>query len=159
MRSRWALLMLALWGMAPHPARADGVHELGQLGWMSGTWFGESRGVRMEETWGPAEHGAMLGTHKDTRAGRLVSFEWFRIVPSDSGRVVYLASPNGATPTAFRSVEMGDRRVVFENPGHDFPQRILYWVGEDGRLHARIEGRRGGRDAAMEWVWERRACD
>jgi hypothetical protein len=41
--------------------------------------------------------------------------------------------------------------VVFENPEHAFPRRILYW--RDGaNLHARIEGHRA-REAQLEWTW------
>ncbi len=45
--------------------------------------------------------------------------------------------------------------VVFENREHDFPQRILYWLDGEGRLHARIEGPAGSGERAMEWVWSR----
>ena len=63
--------------------------------------------------------------------------------------------PGGAPPTSFCAVEVGERRVVFENREHDFPQRILYWLTADGRLHARIEGPLDGKEAAMEWTWSR----
>jgi pyridoxine/pyridoxamine 5'-phosphate oxidase len=46
-----------------------------------------------------------------------------------------------------------DRRVVFENREHDFPQRIPYWRGEKNRLHARIEGELDGRMQAEEGSW------
>ena len=66
---------------------------------------------------------------------------------------MYLASPAGAPVTSFRMVTLEDRRVVFENKEHDFPQRILYWLDAGGALHARIEGRQGGQDLHEEWVW------
>ena len=52
-------------------------------------------------------------------------------------------------------VESGDKRVVFENKQHDFPQRILYWLDAQGALHARIEGPQGGKTVSEEWVWKR----
>ena len=43
-------------------------------------------------------------------------------------------------------------RVVFENPTHDFPQRIIYW--KDGAdLRARIEGTQNGKEGSQEWRW------
>ena len=69
------------------------------------------------------------------------------------GRLVYLASPGGAPPTPFTAIEVGERRVVFENATHDFPQRVIYW--RDGTaLRARIEGTRNGRLAFEEWRWD-----
>ena len=53
------------------------------------------------------------------------------------------------------SFSMSDRRVVFENPEHDFPQRILYWLDDDDMLHARIEGTEGGETHSMEWRYRR----
>jgi len=44
--------------------------------------------------------------------------------------------------------------VVFENPEHDFPQRILYRL-DGGMLHARIEGVVDGEPLSSEWTWSR----
>jgi hypothetical protein len=41
---------------------------------------------------------------------------------------------------------------VFENPGHDFPQRLIYRRDGD-RLTARIEGQAGGRTRTVEWAY------
>ena len=46
-------------------------------------------------------------------------------------------------------------KAVFENPAHDFPQRILYWLDGAGALHARIEGPQDGKAVGEEWVWTR----
>lgn len=52
-------------------------------------------------------------------------------------------------------IALSDRRVVFENNEHDFPQRVLYWLDERSALHARIEGTQGDRELHDEWVWTR----
>jgi hypothetical protein len=125
------------------------------LAWMQGDWEGEQDGVAMEESWMVPRGGAMLGLHRDVKGDRLVSWEFLRIQATDAG-TFYYASPRGAPPTAFKLVEAGARRAVFENKEHDFPQRILYWVDERGALHARIEGPQGGKTVAQEWVWTRK---
>ncbi|HEV8253574.1 MAG TPA: DUF6265 family protein [Vicinamibacteria bacterium] len=51
------------------------------------------------------------------------------------------------------ATKMGRQRVVFENKEHDFPQRILYWLDPERRLHARIEGTHGGQALSEEWEW------
>ncbi|MGH8854313.1 MAG: hypothetical protein ACREWI_08545 [Telluria sp.] len=43
---------------------------------------------------------------------------------------------------------------MFENPAHDFPQRIIYRRVGDTGLHARIEGKGKGIDFPMR----RTAC-
>ena len=82
------------------------------------------------------------------------SFEYLRIQRTPSG-IVYLASPAGRDPTPFPLTTLEDRRVVFENPDHDFPQRITYWLDETGALHARVEGDVNGDTRTDEWVWQR----
>lgn len=143
------LFAIALGAAAPVFA-ADGT---AQLAWLAGRWGGEKDGLHSEEHWSSPAGGALVGMHKDVRGGRAVAFEFLRIVEDSSGRVCYLASPDGRAATVFCAVELGDRRVVFENKEHDFPQRVIYWRAEKNRLHARIEGVLDGRVQAEEWAW------
>ena len=48
----------------------------------------------------------------------------------------------------------GQAFVVFENPEHDYPQRILY-LRDGDELTARIEGTAGGVEKSSEWTWTR----
>ena len=148
---RYALCAMFLASPAVSGAAPAGVER---LAWMEGRWVGVVRGIAMEEIWSSPEGGGLVGMHKDSREGRIVSYEFFRIVPDDSGRVCYMTSPLGRTPVPFCAIEVGASRVVFENREHDFPQRILYWR-EGGRLHARIEGMVSGAMRSEEWVWSR----
>jgi|CXWL01.1.fsa_nt_gi hypothetical protein len=149
------LLALALAGPArAAEAPAAPMDPLATLSWLAGTWTGEVDGELAEEAWMAPRGGLMLGTHRDVRGGKAVGFEFLRIA-AEGDRVVYYASPGGRPPVPFTRSESGDRRVVFANPEHDFPQRILYWLDEQGRLHARIEGPPDEAEQAMEWVWTR----
>jgi hypothetical protein len=129
---------------APEPER---------LAWMEGRWTGSQGGVNMEETWTSPAGGALIGMHKDVQGGRMVSFEFIRIEKTAREGLVYVASPRGAAPTRFVMTELGARRVVFANPAHEFPQRIVYWLDDRGALHARVDGRVRGKPRAEEWVW------
>ena len=142
------LFLLASLGAAAPAA------DVSRLGWLEGRWIGEKDGVSIEELWTAPRGGALLGLHSDVKAGRLVSWEFFRIADSGEG-LVYFASPRSAPPTPFKLVEIEERRAVFENRQHDFPQRILYWLDAQGALHARIEGPQGGRTVSEEWVFTR----
>jgi len=52
-------------------------------------------------------------------------------------------------------IRVASNRVVFENPDHVFARRVLYWLGEDGSLQAKIEGTLGGKPASQQWSWRR----
>ncbi len=142
------LLALALSAAPPAPSDAA------SLSWMTGSWAGTQGGTEMEEVWTAPKGGSMLGLHRDVSGGRTVSFEFLRIDASKDG-LTYWGSPQGRPATPFRMIESTKDRVVFENAEHDFPTRILYWLGGDGALHARIEGTLQGQPASEEWTWRR----
>jgi len=49
-------------------------------------------------------------------------------------------------------------KVVFENPGHDFPQRISYSLRGAEQLEAAIEGEMGGEKKTIRFPFRRFAC-
>jgi hypothetical protein len=148
-------LIIALAVVGSLLARADQAAKpaLNDLGWMAGSWAGtSSRGVEMEEHWTAPKGNSMLGIHRDVGSGKTRLFEFLRI-EQQGEQIVYLSMPNGRSPaTPFPLKELTGTRVVFENPAHDFPQRIIYW--KDGNdLRARIEGTMNGKEGSQEWRW------
>jgi len=122
------------------------------LAWMAGSWTGTSRGIEMEEHWTRPNGNSMIGMHRDVGKGRTLGFEFLRI-EQQGDAIVYLSMPNGRSPaTPFPLKEISGTRVTFENPGHDFPQRIIYWM-DGADLRARIEGTQNGKEGGMEWRW------
>ena len=71
------------------------------------------------------------GQHGD----KMFAFEYLRIVERDGG-LVYVAQPGGSPPTEFVLTELDNRRAVFDNPRHDYPQRIVYELSAEGGLSA-----------------------
>jgi Domain of unknown function (DUF6265) len=133
-------------------------NDLSGLAWMAGNWSGTQGGVEMEEYWQQPKGKMMLGLHRDVAGGRTVSFEFQRI-EATSEAITYWASPRGRPATPFRLIEQKGNRVVFENAKHDFPQRVIYWLSDDGALHAKIEGTMNGKAASEEWTWQRASRD
>ncbi|MCU0233670.1 MAG: DUF6265 family protein [Thermoanaerobaculales bacterium] len=124
---------------------------LDELAWLAGHWRGSADGVITEELWLAPAGGLMLGLHRDLPPGRPAAFEYLRIEVRGHG-AVYLASPGGGAVTEFPLVASGPMEAVFENPGHDFPQRIIY-RREGDTLVARIEGEVDGRQRSAQWEW------
>ncbi len=128
--------------------------DLSALAFLTGSWSGVEDGVAAEEVWIAPAGGSMLAIHRDVSGGRTVGFEFLRIEAGSDG-VTYWASPQGKPATPFRLVESAPNRAVFENPDHVYPRRVLYWLGEDGSLRAKIEGTLGGKPASQQWSWRR----
>lgn len=122
------------------------------LRWLAGKWCGTNHGVFNEEVWMLPRANSLIGMHRDTVNGKLVGFEYFRIVEDATG-LVYLTQPNGKPPVAFRASELsGKSEIIFTNQEHDFPKRIHYRRIDSNTLWARIDdGTDQGR--SMEWSW------
>lgn len=124
---------------------------LNDLRWLAGTWRACDDGQCTEETWLPATGTRMLAVNRQW--GKHEDFEFLRIEQQD-GALVYLAQPRGRPPTPFRVESCAGSTVVFGNPAHDFPQRIIYETAGD-ELEVRIEGGSGETARSMRWRWRR----
>ena len=131
-------------------AQAEGLDD---LAWMAGSWMQRKGSVDTEEHWLTPKGGLMMAMNRTVNDGRAVSFEMLRIVMKD-GKPVYLSMPNARPATEFQTAEQGPTRIVFEDPGREFPRRVMYW--RDGEaLLARIEGTINGQPRSKEWRFER----
>jgi hypothetical protein len=54
---------------------------------------------------------------------------------------------------------MDTNEVVFENPEHDFPQRIIYRLIANGKLLGRIEGVVDGTERSADFPMTRSDCE
>lgn len=112
------------------------------LDWLAGHWCSSNGGQQAEEVWLPEAGGALLGMSRTVRGSKVESFEYMRIVSDDKAWRFHV-QPNGVPPTVFVQVARGDAWIRFENPAHDFPNRIEY-RREGEQIHAYIAG--PGRD-------------
>lgn len=126
-----------------------------QLGWISGSWEMLTPDARREEHWTDPGGGILLGV------GRVVTkrktfFEFLRIEARADG-VYYVAQEQGKSPGVdFKLARCEGPEAVFENPAHDFPQRLIYRKNPDGSLFARIEGPRDGKTVGEDFLFKPR---
>ena len=140
---------------------AVGAQETGsplqRASWLVGCWEGASGSRAVEERWSPLRGGSMVGTGRAFRGDSTTTFE-FVILRARGDTLRYEAHPIGQTPTVFAGTGQG-REMVFDNPQHDFPQRVIYRpVGADS-LHARIEGPMRGEWRGIDYRMARVRCE
>jgi hypothetical protein len=98
----------------------------------------------------------MLGVSRTTARERVVAYEFMRIQAEPSGVTFHARLPN-QPETAFRLITIDGQRAVFENPTHDFPQRVIYRI-EGDLLTGRIEGTEKGKPRSVDYPMRRVAC-
>jgi hypothetical protein len=133
--------------------------SISDLAWLSGCWASANQGAGSGEQWMPPAGGTMLGVSRTVSDGKTVAFEFIRIVETEDGGLVFIASPSGQNTTGFALVSVNDHEVIFENPDHDFPQRIIYRLLSNEELLGRVEGIINGTERAIDFPMNKTACE
>ncbi|MBI1251922.1 MAG: hypothetical protein GC189_10670 [Alphaproteobacteria bacterium] len=145
MRMHRAAIALLVWFGAVAHAQPAAPLPL----FLTGHWLACAGGETTRETW-IAGTNVMVGAGLSHGAGA-THWEQMRIERVD-GRLTFFGAPMGAAPTPFTAIEQTPTRVVFENAGHDFPQRVIY-ERRGRRLIGRIEGVSNGEAQEATWTY------
>jgi hypothetical protein len=136
-----------------------GAADIDALSWMAGCWEVTRGPLRIEEHWSKPSAGMMLGFSRTIKAERTAFSEFMQIV-SSADHIAYVARIGASGGgTRFTLVRMSETEAVFENPAHDFPQRIMYRRSGDRGLYARIEGLEKGKSRFEEFPMLRARCE
>jgi len=131
-----SLLAWPLWGAPAHAACGS----LDELRWLLGDWAADGSKTSFHESWKEASPRTFEGTgiERSKADGKVRSGEVLRLVEM-AGGVFYVSKvTHNDLPVAFRLSACEAGRFVFVNPAHDFPRRVEYERGEQGRLTVRV---------------------
>ena len=118
------------------------VSEMTMPGWLAGGWSAEAAdGAWVEEWWTPPRAGLMMGAGRSGKAGKLDWWEHTRIEQT-GGKLRFCALPKGQAGACFEATKVRAQEIVFENPAHDFPNRVTY-RREGDELFAEVSGKAG----------------
>ncbi len=138
-------------------AAAQSAATTADLAFMAGCWRLSANGRTIDEHWLAPAGGPRVGISRTAASGKTVEYEFLQIRDLPDG-LTYIAKPSGQAEAQFKIASKTADEIVFENPTHDFPQRIRYKrVGAD-RLEARIEGTMNGKSRSMDFPYARVAC-
>jgi Domain of unknown function (DUF6265) len=126
------------------------------VSWISGCWESSRGGRHIVEQWTPPEGGTMLGMSRTVVNGKTSEYEFLMIREGTNG-LEYVARPSGQPEATFTAVRLSADEVVFENPAHDFPTRIIYRRQAPG-LTAAIEGSANGQPRRIDFPYTKAAC-
>jgi hypothetical protein len=129
------------------------------LAWLAGCWQPEKGDAGSVEHWLPPAGGTMLGVSRTVKNGSTVEFEFMQLRTTAEGKLVFIALPSGQQEATFTASAVSHDSVTFENPQHDFPQKVIYRLQSEGRLVARIEGTRDGKERGVDFPMKRVSCD
>lgn len=131
---------------------------INDLAWLKGCWENTSGKRQRDETWSKAAGGTLLGVGRAIVEGKTTEYEFMRIHQEADG-LYFTAQPSGQPQASFKLKSLHSKEAIFENPQHDFPQRVIYALNADGSLRARIEGEMNGKARGIDFPFKRATCE
>ena len=98
----------------------------------------------------------MMGMSRTVVDGKTTEWEFLIIREGPKG-LEYVAKPSRQAEAVFTASSASATEVVFENPTHDFPKKVIYTRTGDG-LTAAIEGPMNGKTRRIDFQYKKAAC-
>ncbi len=113
---------------------------------LAGLWV-TSEGPLLYEEWWKTGSNELTGRSFSINQGDTFHLEAMRMAVSD-GKLHFFArvpDQNQEKEVGFALVQEVPGSWIFENPSHDYPNRIIYQLVSDTSLYARIENTKGNK--------------
>jgi Domain of unknown function (DUF6265) len=130
--------------------------SVNDVGWIAGCWDLTRDNRHIVEQWMPPEGNTMLGMSRTVVDGKTTEWEFLMIRGGPKG-LEYVAKPSGQAEAVFTATAATAGDVVFENPAHDFPKKIIYTRNGDA-LVASIEGPMNGKTRRIDFSYKKVPC-
>jgi Domain of unknown function (DUF6265) len=137
-------------------AVSSGPPTIKDVAWIAGCWDSTRNGRHVAEHWMPPEGGTMMGVSRTTSGDKTTEWE-FLIIRQGAQGLDYVAKPSRQPEATFTAARASATEVVFENPAHDFPKRIIYKRDGDS-LTASIEGTMNGQNRRIDFPFKKASC-
>ena len=113
--------------------------------WIVGSWKTSLPKGFIIETWSYKNDSTLKSTshiikpNGDSMLQETVNLEYKKGI---SNYVVTAADQNDNLPVSFKLIKYQNKKLIFENPQHDFPQRITYKLVSKNKMLAWIDNKR-----------------
>jgi hypothetical protein len=127
--------------------------------WLLGTWKHETATSTTVESWRKASDKTLEGeSWRVNKATPQRVFGEAILLAEMGGEIFYVPkTSDNPLPVAFKLNSSNAKELVFENPKHDFPQKITYKLNADGTVTALVEGTMNGQARKLEFHYTKTA--
>jgi hypothetical protein len=149
-------LLFLLFAMAYSQDKNTDSNPFDKLSWIVDKWISPPGESITYENWVRIDDTAYSGESHSVINGITVFAEQLKI-EKIGGDIFYTAVvEHNPGPVYFKLIELDTNKAVFENPEHDYPNRIIYMLKDDGSLYAKIEGKnKKGKEVYSEFFYTR----
>ena len=124
---------------------------------LQGLWAMKTKKGLMYEEWSRHSKDELRSHNFRLNGKDTLTLERVRLINRGDG-IFYLPvveDQNNGEAVPFKLVDSETNRFIFENPAHDFPQRIIYHFITADSVVARIEGTKEGKSMGSNYYFKR----
>lgn len=144
--SIWLIVLTLLSASCVTHSRKPEKAGLNKLDWFIGSWTGVTSESIFTEKWEKVNDTLFTGQSYFIKGSDTLSSETISLQQHDTSvfYVPLVEGQNDNKPIFFKLTFSDGTNAVFENPEHDFPQKIVYQLKENDSLIATISGNNNG---------------
>lgn len=161
MRIRIQFLAAIIWSAAVtitsckehQPATTATVATIQKPVWLAGKWQNATKDGIVFENWMVINDSTMAGISGFIKGSDTIVSETIALQQrgTDLLYIPTVKDQNGGQPIPFKMTTATTDSIVFENPGHDFPDKIIYVRRSATFVMAKIAGRINGQPHTEEF--------
>ena len=125
-------------------------NELKKAEWFLGEWSNKTPEGELTERWKKENDSVYKGESYFVKHGKDTVFSEKVDLIETNGKLTYIVTvpgQNSEQPVAFEMISASENQVVFENPNHDYPSKIIYNKISSDSIVAEISGMQKGKPA------------
>jgi hypothetical protein len=150
MKSRLLLSAAAIFCLAACQNKSELKFEkLKKMDWLIGSWEQKLPDGTITESWARENDSTFLGKSYFVKEKDTIHLENI-VLTQKNEALLYIPTVNGQNndePTTFTMTSEAENTFSFENPAHDYPQKITYKKISETNLLATISGRQQGKQS------------
>ncbi|RWW92134.1 DUF6265 family protein [Flavobacterium cerinum] len=132
--------------------------HMDKTNWLIGNWGHTSKEGSLTETWTKANDSVYKGETYFVVGGKDTVFSEKVDLVQENDKLTYIVSvpgQNNEKPVRFDMTSISDTTIIFENPAHDYPNKIVYnKIGNDSVV-AEIFGTQKGKPATEKFAMKK----
>ncbi|SHH19817.1 DUF6265 family protein [Flavobacterium defluvii] len=132
--------------------------NLAKAEWFIGEWGNKSAEGELTERWKKENDSVYLGESYFVVGQNDTVFAEHVRLEEANGKLAYIVTVPGQNqelPVSFEMTSASDNQIVFENPKHDYPNKIIYNLVEKDSLIAEISGLKKGKPYTEKFIMKK----
>lgn len=132
--------------------------KLATMDWLIGNWENKLPEGTLSESWEKQDDSTFVGHSYFIKEKDTLSFESIELLQKgeDLFYVPTVKGQNNDKPVTFKLTTATTMTFTFENPSHDYPQKIVYKKSGPNDLIATISGMQQGKQSSESYPMKRK---